>query len=184
MSEHEDESRGIERGYGRGQKPEDYLLSFEQFIKENINKIAALQIICTRPQELDRKSLKELRLELDKYGYNTRAITTAWKESKNQDIAADIISYIRTLALGDVLIGHEERIRKAVEKVRSLNDWNKVQLKWIDRFEKQLLQETVLQKEDLNKDPFSADGGFYRLNKIFNNELDHVINIMNMSLYG
>lgn len=184
VSEHEDESRGIERGYGKGQKPEDYLLSFEQFIKENINKIAALQIICTRPQELDRKSLKELRLELDKNGFNTRAINTAWKESKNQDIAADIISYIRTLALGDVLVSHKERIRKAVEKVRSMTNWNKVQLKWVERFEKQLLQETVLQKADLELAPFNIDGGFNRLNKIFNNELDHVIELMNNNLYG
>ncbi len=183
VSEHDDESRGVDRGYGRGQKPEDYLLSFEQFIKENINKIAALNIICTRPQELDRKSLKELRLELDKNGFNTRAINTAWKESKNQDIAADIISYIRTLAIGDVLISHEERIRKAVEKVRTMNNWNKTQLKWIDRFEKQLLQENVLQKSDLDQAPFNVDGGFNRLNKIFNNDLDNILTTLNEQLY-
>jgi type I restriction enzyme R subunit len=183
VSEHDDESRGMDRGYGRGQKPEDYLLSFEQFIKDNINKIAALNIICTRPQELDRKSLKELRLELDKNGYNTKAISVAWKESKNQDIAADIISYIRTLAIGDALISHEERIRKAVEKVRTMNNWNKTQLKWIERFEKQLLQENVLQKSDLDQAPFNVDGGFHRLDKIFNNELDIIINVMNENLY-
>ena len=183
VSEHEDESRGIERGYGKGQKPEDYLLSFEQFIKENLNKITALQIICTRPQELDRQSLKELRLELDKNGYDTRTINTAWKESKNEDIAADIISYIRTLALGDALVSHEKRIRKSVDQVRSLNNWNKVQMKWIDRFEKQLLQETVLQKEDLDQSPFNVDGGYNRLNKIFNHELDQVINTINDNLY-
>jgi type I restriction enzyme R subunit len=183
VSEHDDESRGIDRGYGRGQKPEDYLLSFEQFIKENINIIAALNIICTRPQELDRKSLKELRLELDKNGYNTKAISVAWKESKNQDIAADIISYIRTLAIGDVLISHEERIKKAVEKVRKMNKWNKIQLKWIDRFEKQLLQENVLQKSDLDLAPFNVDGGFERLDKIFNHELENVLTILNQQLY-
>ena len=39
--------------------------SFEQFIKANLNKIAALQIVCTRPKDLDRKSLRELLIELD-----------------------------------------------------------------------------------------------------------------------
>ena len=62
VSEHEDEIRGIERGYGNSKKPEDYITSFQKFITENLNKMTALQIICTRPQELDRKSLKELRL--------------------------------------------------------------------------------------------------------------------------
>jgi type I restriction enzyme R subunit len=183
VSEHQDEFKGMERGYGKDQKPNDYLLEFEQYIKENINKIAALQIICTRPQELDRNSLKELQLELNKQGFYTRAINAAWKETKNQDIAADIISYIRTLALGDALVSHEERIRKAVEKVRAMKNWNKIQLKWIERFEKQLLQETILQKEDLNREPFKIDGGFDRLNKIFNSELDQVIEVINENLY-
>ncbi len=31
VSEHYDEARGIDRGYGKSQKPEDYILSFQQF---------------------------------------------------------------------------------------------------------------------------------------------------------
>ena len=183
VSEHEDETRGIERGYGKGQKPEDYLVSFRQFIAENLNKIAALKLICTRPQELDRQSLKELRLELDKHGFSTSALNSAWRESRNEDIAADIISFIRTLALGDALVSHEERIRRAMNKVRGMNSWNKIQLRWIDRFEKQLLQENILQKTDLDLDPFRTNGGFQRLDKIFNNELEQVIRVMNENLY-
>lgn len=184
VSEHEDESRGIERGYGTGQKPEDYLQSFKEFITENVNRIAALQIICTRPQELDRQSLKTLRLELDLKGYNVTSLKTAWKATRNEDIAADIISYIRTLALGDALISHEERIRRAVEKVRAMKSWNKIQLRWIDRFEKQLLQENILKPTDLNEAPFKEDGGYTRLNKIFDNDLDKVIGLINENLYG
>lgn len=183
VSEHEDEIRGIERGYGNSVKPEDYIQSFQQFITENLNKIAALQIICTRPQELDRKSLKELKLQLDQLGFNQRALNTAWKASRNVDIAADIISFIRTLALGDALISHEERIKRAVEKVRSMKDWNKIQQKWIDRFEKQLLEENVLQHEDLNMAPFNENGGFNRLNKVFEEQLDQLIRQLNQNLY-
>lgn len=183
VSDHDDEEWGIERGYGQGQKPEDYLLSFEQYIRENLNKVDALKIICSRPQELDRKSLKELLLELDSKGFNTRYLNHAWKQAKNEDIAADIISYIRTLALGNALVSHEDRIKKAVSKIRSMNHWNKIQLRWIDRFEKQLLQENVLQKADLDLAPFDGDGGYKRLNKIFNNELDALIDTMNENLY-
>ncbi|MFY9151774.1 MAG: type I restriction-modification system endonuclease [Prolixibacteraceae bacterium] len=183
VSEHEDESRGIERGYGNNQKPEDYIQSFQQFITENLNKMAALQIICTRPQELDRKSLKELRLELERLGFNSRTLSTAWKATRNEDIAADIISFIRTLALGDALISHEARIRRAIEKVRAMKDWNKIQQKWIDRFENQLLSENILQHDDLNLAPFNENGGFDRLNKVFEEQLDLLIIQLNENLY-
>jgi type I restriction enzyme R subunit len=183
VSDHEDESRGVERGYGNSEKPEDYIQSFQEFIKENLNKMAALQVICTRPQELDRKSLKELRLELDRLGFNSRTLDTAWKATRNVDIAADIISYIRTLALGDALISHEERIHRAIGKIRMMKPWNKIQQKWIDRFEKQLLEENVLQHEDLNQAPFTENGGFDRLNKVFEEQLDHLIKQLNENLY-
>lgn len=183
FSEHEDHLLATARGFGKGQKPEDYLESFEQFIQQNRNKIAALQIICTRPRELDRKSLRELRLQLEQAGFNARTLNTAWKAAKNEDIAADIISFIRTLAVGSALVSHDDRIRNAVNKVRALKNWNKTQNNWIDRFEKQLLQETVLQKENLNESPFTDDGGYQRLNKIFDNQLDEVIDLINDQLY-
>jgi len=116
-------------------------------------------------------------------GFNSRTLNTAWKEAKNEDIAADIISYIRTMAMGTSLISHEERIKRAVDKVRSQREWTKVQQKWLDRFEKQLIQEIVLQVEDLDESPFKADGGYKRLNKIFNNELDSIIESINENLY-
>jgi type I restriction enzyme R subunit len=145
--------------------------------------MAALQIICTRPQELDRKSLKELRLQLDQLGFNQRTLNTAWKATRNVDIAADIISFIRTIALGDTLVSHEERIRKAVETVRVMKSWNKIQQKWIDRFEHQLLSENILQHEDLNQAPFNENGGFDRLNKVFEEQLDQLISQLNENLY-
>jgi type I restriction enzyme R subunit len=184
VSEHEDEYIGTERGYGKGQKPEDYINGFRDFIEENRNKLTALSIICNKPTALDRKSLKELKLILDTEGFNARTLNTAWKSAKNEDIVADIIAYIRTFALGNALISHEKRITKAMAKVRNLKtDWSKIQLKWLDRFEKQLLQESVLQKEDLDKAPFNKDGGYKRLNKIFRNELDTILITMNEELY-
>lgn len=183
-SEHADMHVGTDRGYGYGTKPEDYIQSFKSFIAENQNKIAALQIVCTRPKELDRASLKQLKLELDLAGFSSRALNTAWKATKNVDITADIISYIRTLALGSDLVSHEERIHKSVEKVRQLKDWNKTQMKWLDRIEIQLLNETILRVEDFNESPFKADGGFKRLNKIFDNQLEQLVGIINDGLYS
>lgn len=184
VSDHADHYVGTERGYGKGQKPEDYLQSFSQFIAENQNKITALQIVCTRPAELSRQSLRELMMELDHRGFTTRSLQAAWKDAKNEAIAADIISYIRTLAVGSSLVSHDERIRRAVSNIRNQKVWNKVQLKWIDRFEKQLIQESILQHDDLDTDPlFANEGGFARINKVFDNQLDELLGRMNESLY-
>ncbi|SDC50647.1 type I restriction enzyme, R subunit [Algoriphagus faecimaris] len=184
VSEHEDRLLGIERGYGKGQKPADYLDNFAKFIQENQNRIEALKIVTSRPAELDRKSLKELLLALDQAGFNAPMLKSAWKETKNEDIAADIISFIRTLSLGSSLVSHEERIKRAVDSIRKLKDWNKIQLKWIERFELQLLRETILRKEDLDQPPFSENGGFERLNKLFEDELEELINQLNQNLYA
>ena len=183
VSEHHDEIIGVERGYGKANKPEDYIDGFKTFIQENRNKILALNIICTKPSELDRKSLKELKLLLDQEGYNTMTLHTAWKNAKNEDIAADIISFIRTLALDTDLVSHEQRIENAINKIKMLKPWNKIQLKWLNKFHDQLLAETVLTKEDLDKEPFSNGGGFVKINKIFDNELENILVILNDNLY-
>lgn len=184
VSEHEDEFYGIERDYGNAKKPEDYIDNFKKFIEENRNKIAAIHVICNRPSSLDRTSLKELKLLLDQEGYNTRTLHAAWKNAKNEDIAADIISYIRTLALDVHLVSHKERIDNAFEKVYALKDWNKIQQKWLERFHAQLIAETVLSKEDLDKDPFKEEGGFKRIDKIFENQLETLIQVINDNLYS
>lgn len=182
VSEHVDEVVGIDRGYGKAEKPEDYIEGFKKFINENQNQILALKLICTKPAELDRKSLKELKILLDQNGYNQLTLTTAWKDAKNQDIAADIISFIRTLALDTVLVSHEDRIKNAIAKVKEMKAWNTHQLKWIDRFEKQLLMEDIFDKKYIDE-TFKGDGGLQRIQKIFNNELDDVISILNDNLF-
>ena len=182
-SDHIDSFKEIERGYGKAQKPDDYLENFTNFLKININEIEALRLICTAPKDLSRKVLKELLLQLDQQGYNVNALNAAWSASKHQDVAADIIAYIRTLMIGDTLVSKEERIKKAMTKIRSMKSWNKTQLNWLDRIEKQLFAETVVTREDLDKEPFREAGGFSRLDKIFENQLDDILNKMNEYLY-
>jgi type I restriction enzyme, R subunit len=184
VSEHFDMARDVERGYGNAKKPEDYIENFKKFIEENTNKISAINLICNKPTELDRKSLKELYMQLDAAGFTSLNLRHAWKEIKNEDIAADIISFIRTLSLGSSLVDHEIRIRNAVNKIRKAKQWNRTQLKWFDRFESQLIHETVLRKEDLDKPPFTEEGGFNRLNKIFEQQLENVLQQINENLYS
>ncbi len=125
-----------------------------------------------------------MKLQLDAEGFNARTLHTAWKSAKNEDIAADIIAYIRTLALDVDLIPQEQRIANAFAKVNALRTWNKIQQRWLDRFKAQLMAEAVLTKDDLNNDPFKEEGGYNRINKIFDDNVDEIIQILNDNLYS
>lgn len=126
------------RGYGEGQKPEDYLEAFKDFINNNMNAIAALRMVCTRPSELTREALKSLKLELDRHDFTEKQLNSAWNEMTNQDIVADIIAFIRQQALGSALVGHEQRVKHAFAKLRMNHEFNKTQLDWLKRIEKVL----------------------------------------------
>lgn len=183
-SDHEDKVEEVSRAYENNLKPKDYLESFAEFIKNNRNKIAALNIVCTKPSTLTRKDLKEIRLILDTQGFNKNNLNAAYKEVTNTEIVADIIAHIRTSALGENLVSHQVRISNAVSKLKAKQDWNQIQLKWLDKIEAQLQKESIITLDDLNKPPFSLDGGLKRLDKVFKNETTEIIKELNEYLYA
>jgi type I restriction enzyme, R subunit len=184
ISRHADELRRVERGYGTAQKPEDYLESFTTYLRENLNKIPALIVVTQRPRELTRAQLKELRLLLDISGYTERNLQTAWRETTNEDIAASIIGFIRKAALGDALIPYEERVDKAMRKIMASQNWALPQRKWLERIGKQLKVETIVDREALDQGEFKTQGGgFGRLNKTFNGQLENILVQINDELW-
>ncbi|WP_077852848.1 type I restriction-modification system endonuclease [Clostridium felsineum] len=179
----EDELLYHTRGYGKAKKPEDYLDEFKTFIEENKDKIDALNIVCTRPKELTRNTLKSLKLELDRYEFTEVQLNTAWNELSNEDITADIITFIRKLSVGSPLVSHEERIKNAVNKIKKNHSFSKIELDWLNRIEKQLLNDSILNKETFETGAFQTKGGYKVINKIFRNKLDEIISEINEYLY-
>lgn len=184
ISDAEDELLSHTRGYGSGSRPEDYLDAFSEYVRSNMNEIAALRIVCTRPKDLTRESLKNLRLTLDREGFTVQQLNTAISEVTNEEIAADIISLIRRYAIGSELISHEARIRRAVDKLRRVHRFTKQELNWLARMEKYLMEESVLNVSVFDEDSrFKSVGGFVRLNKVFQNQLESVVLELNEYLY-
>ena len=173
------------RGYGnKDARPEDYIDAFSSYIQNNINEIAALKIICTKPCELTRDSLKSLMLTLDREGYTTQQLNTAISQLSNEEMAADIISLIRRYAIGSVLISHEARIRKAVDRLRKAHSFTMQEQNWIKRMEDYLLNEWVLNITVFDEDSrFKSQGGFTKINKIFSDKLESVVLELNEYLY-
>ena len=184
ISKHEDELLEHTRGYGNGSKPEDYLDAFAADVKTKMDEIAALNIVCTRPKELTRDSLKSLRLTLDREGFTTQQLNTAISQMTNQEITADIISLIRRYAIGSALISHEARIKRAIDKLKKAHNFSKQELNWIARMEKYLMEESVLNVTVFDEDGrFKSQGGFNKINKVFGNKLENIVFELNEYLY-
>ena len=183
ISNHPDQVIAVTRGYGAGQKPEDFLDGFTAFVRGNVNKIAALTLVVQRPRDLTRAELKSLRLELDALGYSDANLRRAWSDTKNEDIAASIIGFVRQAAIGDALTPFNTRVQAAMQRILSAKPWTEVQKKWLRRIEEQLTHEIIVDRAALDEDPFSKDGGFVRLNKIFGGTLESVLADINEELW-
>src|SRR5579863_9495733 len=183
ISDQPDRVVAVASGYGKAQKPADFLEGFTAFVKDNVNRISALTLVLQRPRDLTRAELKALRIALDGHGYSLANLRRAWSEAKNEDIAASIIGFVRQAALGDALVPLDVRVRGAMQRIRARQPWTEVQRKWLKRIEEQILSEVVVDRASIDEGLFRADGGFQRLNKIFNGQLESVLGDINEELW-
>ena len=170
-----DSVREVTRGYGKHARPADYLAEFSAFLKDNLNKIPALLVVTQRPRELTRAQLRELKLQLDAAGFSEMALRNAWCGMTNEDIAASIIGYIRQAALGDPLMPYEERVDRAVKKILASRAWTKPQRQWLERIGTQLELETVVDRDAFEHGQFKLEGGYARIDKLFDGKLAEVL---------
>ncbi len=191
VSDHPDEFLRAERGYGKASKPQDYLDEFKAFINSHGNELPALITVLTKPRDLTRKQLKELILALDQAGFSEARLATAWREMSNQDIAARIVGYIRQAALGDALLPYSERVDHALQALLANppggKPWTNPQRDWLRRIAAQTKANLLVDREALD-DPdllFKREGGgFTRLDKLFNGQLQPVLDAFNDALWA
>ena len=176
VSEHQDEVRRVERGYGpQNRKPEDYLEDFTRYLQDNLNKIPALLVVTQRPRDLTRSQLKELRQLLAQEGFTDTNLRSAWKDTTNVEITANIIGFIRQKALGCPLVPYAERVERAKNKILAARNWTPPQRKWLETIAKQMMKETVVDRAALDQGRFKDKGGFQRLNKIFEGKMEAIL---------
>jgi type I restriction enzyme R subunit len=176
ISTHDDHLRRVEHGYGDGQRPDDYLRGLEEYVRTHINEIPALQVVLQRPRELTRRQLRELALALSAEGYSEATLRTAWRDARNQDVAASIIGYVRSMALGEPLVPYEDRVRAAVRRIRERGGWTYPQMQWLDKIAQQMIRDVVVDREAIDSVPVFADaGGFRRIDRTFEGRLDEVL---------
>jgi type I restriction enzyme R subunit len=184
ISTHEDEVTGTSTGYGSGQKPEDYLTAFSSFVNANSNRMVAIQTVIQRPWELSRDSLKELALELEKNEFREQDLKEAWKEVKNEDIAARIIGHIRQAAIGEALEPYDKRVDRALDKILSSQPWKTPQREWLETIAGQIKANVVVDESNLNEGIFKNMGGIKRATKLFDQPVTDILNQFNRAIWS
>lgn len=185
-----DQVTSVDRSYGeKNIRPEDYLQAFNAYVNSHKNELLGLEIIQTRSQDLSLKELNSIVLELEQAGYNIKDLQSAEKKVKGEQTAANIISFIRrAMMTTNTLEDHEVMVKRAMNKVYGMADWNVRQQKWLARIEKQLLENQILGKNAHQAfdeiTVFRQNGGYRRINKELDGKADEVVALINKNLYA
>ena len=70
-----------------------------------------------------------------------------------------------------------------MRSIMASRQWTEPQKRWLKRIGKQIEKEIVVDREAIDKEPFIADGGFNRLNKVFGGELEIILAGINEEMW-
>ncbi|MGQ5708774.1 type I restriction-modification system endonuclease [Lactobacillus sp. PSON] len=186
ISNEEDEFVGASRNYGNSENSKAYLDNFAKYIQDHLN-VEGIYLIVNDPAKLTLDELKQVKLQLEEEGFNINQLRDAWKEEEHRQTTADIISFIRNAANGSELVDHAVRIHNAMQKVRGMTDWNPKQEKWLTNIENELLSNDLLGPDAKTifdgMSYFKTNGGYRRMKKIFDENIDQIIVTLNENLY-
>ena len=184
VSEHEDEVISAEEDYGDNRNYSDYLEEFEEFIKNNKNKVISLKVAAHNPEKVSRSNLIEILKFLDNHNFSEAKLINAYKKKTNAQIVTNIIGYVRKAALGVELESYSLKVDKAIIEISNKNQWSDNQIVWLQRLGKTIKNEICLDKNYLNSGIFLDQGGFERINKVFDNNLENIIEEIKVKIWN
>ena len=171
----DDEVVSVKSLYGDYDTPQDFLEAFDSLVQRSPNAQPALQAVINRPRDLTRKGLVELQEWFDRQHFEESSLRKAWKETRNEDIAARLIGHIRRAAVGDALKPFEERVDHALTRIKGENDWSSEQLSWLDRLAQALKEKVLLDDDVFKTGNFHRRGGKAMLQRTFDDNLDNLL---------
>ncbi|MGB8644628.1 MAG: type I restriction-modification enzyme R subunit C-terminal domain-containing protein [Anaerolineae bacterium] len=165
---------------GQSVRPDDYLASFERFVRDNPDHVEAIRILLERPAGWRTDTLRELRARLSARPehYTEDNLRRAY-----QNNLADIISMVKHAASGQPLLSAEERVDRAIAAVLAGQTLTPDQQKWLDLIRRHLVVNLAIDRADLDLLEFELAGATYpRLNADFDGRLDDIMQRLNEAI--
>jgi type I restriction enzyme R subunit len=70
-----------------------------------------------------------------------------------------------------------------MQRILARQAWSEVQRRWLKRIEEQILNGVVVDRASMDDGLFRGDGGFQRLNRIFDGQLAQVLGDINEEVW-
>jgi len=70
-----------------------------------------------------------------------------------------------------------------MQRILASRVWTDPQKRWLRRIGEQIEKEIVVDREAIDRQPFAADGGFTRLNRVFDGQLENVLTGINEEMW-
>jgi type I restriction enzyme R subunit len=170
---------------GNEYKPDDYLVAFSQFVKENPEHIDAIRILLERPKDWGTDALSELKKKLaaTRYRFTVDNLQMAHKMRYDKALV-DIISMVKHAAREEEpLCTAEQRIHRVFDKMAYSVSLTAEQQQWLDKIREHLIANLSISKDDFDIIPlFANEGGWGRANRVFNGELPVLIRQWNEAI--
>jgi len=170
---------------GHEYKPEDYLLAFSQFVKENPEHIEAIRILLDRPKDWGTDALSELKQKLaaTRYRFTVENLQMAHKVRYNKALV-DIISMVKHAAREEEpLCTAEQRIHRVFDKMALSASLTPEQQQWLDKIREHLIANLSISKDDFDIIPIFANvGGWGKANRVFDGQLPDLIRQWNEAI--
>ena len=180
-------------------KAKEVAQSFRQFLEENKDQIAALQILYSRPwkNRLTYKQVKELAAAIQRPhpAWTPENLWRAYEQldhskvhGSGQRVMTDLVSLV------SYAIGAEPDLRPYPEKVREqFETWlseqqhlgagfTDEQLQWLHQIAEHIATSLEITTDDFDYVPFSEHGGLGRAYQLFGNRLPEILNELNTRL--
>lgn len=165
------------------QKPEDYLVSFSRFVKENPEHIEAIRILLEKPREWKTAVLNELVDKLKQNKFPPDELEKAHKYVYKKPLV-DIISMVKHAAREqEPILTAEERVNRAMKKVTDGRSFNDEQQKWLGLIRDHLVRNLTIEEADLDYAPiFERNGGLGKARRVFDKELSSLLTEINAAI--
>jgi type I restriction enzyme R subunit len=162
------------------QRPEDYLKSFERYVRDNPDQIEAFEILLNRPPQWSTGVLEMLRKKLKSSDFREKDLQRAHGHVYRKPLA-DIISMIKHAADFQVpLLDAAERVTRAIEAVTAGKSFSEEQRNWLGYIKDHLEKNLAIDEEDFEAFPvFERRGGLKKAQEVFGEDLAEVLKELN-----
>lgn len=166
-----------------GLKADDYLIAFNEFVKQKENEIQAIAILLNKPKDWNTQVLNDLRRRLKENRYEESDLQKAHKIVYQKD-TVDIISMIKHAAREtEPLLSIDERVSLAIQKVTAGKIFTAEQQQWMGYIKEHLKQNMTLDENDLQELPVFTDrGGLSKFKKVFSGDYTEIIREINKAI--